>query len=268
MIVTRRRWLVALAAVSAWLTAAPSVPVLWQPVELAGEWAPYRGARMETVDVNKPNGRVHRFTGTDPDYGGGRIVVTPRGGFGNRVRLSITYRVLEGGPVRVYAGPNTWAQTAAVLKSREWETAVVELGLPYDFHLVLHLAQFGSPAAFEVAKIKTLVRPPAGPLSEARLGPVDVAVDAYAPSDPALALELRGETTPVVLATADRSYHIRFAGNADSHARQGLGPLPAGTRLTLECRARVDAGQKATVGLRLNTDTLADAGTDGVEWGG
>ncbi|MFH1921491.1 MAG: hypothetical protein ABIP48_16625 [Planctomycetota bacterium] len=135
------------------------------------------------------------MTVAENELGGFSLAATPRGGMGNRVRMTVTYRVVSGSPVSIHVGPNTLNQLAGVLASRQWETATMEVGLLSDFHLVVHAIQRAPDGVFEVADFKVEARAPSNPLGPARLGIVDVAMDGRSPSDPALTMRRSGNTS-------------------------------------------------------------------------
>ena len=243
------------ATIGLWLAvcAAAAGGADWTPVPYTDgdmrspdtkHWQPYRGSHLDKVPGGPGTGRVLRVTVRDKHYGGLRILASPRGGMGNRVRVTLTYRVVSGGPVAVHAGPNTWDQLAGVLASPKWETAIMELGLLFDFHLVLHVAQSAPTGVFELAALAVAAR-------KGDRRRVDVAIRSDSPSQPGVALARRGQPAPTIERVAhggavDPAYHLTCAGNGYVH--QGLGQLPAGTRLTLECQCRVAPGVHAVAG--------------------
>jgi len=233
-----------------------SVPDADMQAEDVKAWQAYRGAELSKVAGPAPGRRVLRVAVPANRYGGLRIEVTPRGGFGSRVRITLRYRVVSGKPVTVHAGPNTWNQIAAVLTSRDWETATMEAGLVSDYHLVLHVAQPAPDGVFEVAAL-TVRAAPAAPGVRERLGPVDVAVQAVVPDNPAACLDLMG-APPASVTLAEESdaaevvYRIATAPQArpgQAALRQGLGHLPAGTHIRFECRCRAAPGARIVAGL-------------------
>ncbi len=236
-------------------------------------WRPYRGAELSKVECPTSAGRVMQVTVKDKEFGGLIIQATPRGGFGNRVRVTVRYRVVQGGPVTVYAGPNTWNQTAAVLTSRDWETAVMEVGLLSDFHLVLHIVQDAPDGAFEISNVKVAARAAERGVREG-LGPVDVAVQAHVPSNPSAAFRLWGNPPPTLNSEPidDATFPaIRFTTNAKVDAQgcragQLLGALPAGSDIKVTCRCRVSSGKRGVLGLGLGGNTVARTEVLGEQW--
>ncbi|MBC8868986.1 MAG: hypothetical protein H8E44_06185 [Planctomycetes bacterium] len=239
----------------------------------AGAWRPYRGAEVSKVEQPDTGRRVLRVSVMGNDFGGLMIQATPRGGFGKRVRATLRYRVVQGGPVTIHAGPNTWNQVAAVLTSRDWETAVVEVGLLSDFHLVLHVVQAAPGGVFEISNLQVAAYAPEQGVREG-LGPVDVAVCANVPSNPSAVFRLRGSPVPTLTSevASDAIFpEIRMttAGDADANAcrvGQLLGALPAGSDVTITCRCRVAPGKRGVLGLSLGNNTLARAETAAEQW--
>lgn len=229
-------------------------------------WRPYRGSKLEKIANAWQSRQVLRVTVTDRNYGGLRAQVTPRGGLGNRVRIELTYRVLAGGPVTVWAGPNTWNQSAGALASQEWESAVMELGLLSDFHLVLHLSQSGT-GVFELADLKVLAQ-------KGRRERVDVAIDSSSPSQPGTAFQVRGTPAPAMARAeeegdSDSILHVKMPGKAQAQGRyllQGLGQLPAGTRVTLAGRYRVAVNTDVSLGLMARGKPIAEEELSQTEW--
>ena len=222
--------------------------------EDTGPWRAYRRATLSKVTDPKLGRRVLRVAVHDGRFGGMRLEATPRGGFGNRVRLELRYRVVSGQPVTIYTGPNNWNQAAAMLTNREWETVTVEVGLLTDFHLVLHVVQPGPEGMFELAALRISARA-AGQAVRERLGPVDVAVHASSPSDPAVAFQLKGQPPPKLAYSAEESAILvdmaQQAAPGAASMNQALGYMPAGTRLKLICRCRAAQGVASVVGIRL-----------------
>lgn len=254
----------------------------WQSAPLAdGEippsdaelWRPYRGAKLEKVSGGPGGKNVLRVTVAENEQGGFSLVATPRGGMGNRVRTTVTYRVVSGSPVSIYVGPNTLNQLAGVLKSREWETATMEVGVLTDFHLVVHAIQRAPDGVFELADFKLEARAPSHPLGPARVGVVDVAMDGQSASDPALAMRRSGNPSLEVDRVSEdgisgSTYHITAAKDGAGRGRlfQGLGALPAGAQVTLRCRGRVTPGGKAIIGLESGAEILARDEVTAPEW--
>lgn len=244
---------------------------MWTPDDT--NWRSYRGATLERVPDGLDGQSVLRVTVADDEMGGFSLTATPRGGMGNRVRIRITYRVVSGSPVSVYVGPNTLNQLAGVLASREWETATVEVGLLSDFHLVIHAIQRAPDGIFEVAELKVEAQTPRKPLSPSRLGVVDVVMDSYSASDPALAMRRSGSQSLQVERTqevgvAGSCYRITAAQGSSGQAGlfQGLGHLPAGSQITVQIRGRVTAGSRAIFGLRFGNEILAREAITATKW--
>jgi hypothetical protein len=249
-------------------------PPVWHPVPHddhdmqapdANAWRSYRGAELSKVVDAPSDRRVLHVSAGSSDFGGVATQVTPRGGFGSRVRVALRYRVVHGGPVVVYAGPNTWNQVAAVLTGRDWETAVMEVGLLSDFHLVLHLVQDGPGGEFEIASLDVAVRS-AGPGVRDALGPVDVAVRALVPSNPSAAFRLLGSRPPTLRCEPAGDAVCVTTHGPDQRAAQLLGALPAGSEIALVCRCRASEGDGAVVELGLRDETLASARIAGPHW--
>jgi hypothetical protein len=227
----------------------------WQPVLVADAgqdlndstgWVPYRGATVTAGDTATAI-RVQ----TRPDSLGGVFrAISPRGGFGNRVRVSLRHRVLSGEAVTVWAGPNTWNQVAAVLASPSWQQVRFEVGLPHDFPLVLHIVQ-PAGGGFELADLQVGARG-AAPEVRRHLGPVEVTVSALEGGDLGRLFGLSGTPSG---AGADRV-----------PLRQSLGVLPAGSRLQLQGRIRAEAPQPLAAGLRRGSTVLASAPLRNAEW--
>jgi len=88
----------------------------WEPVPMPDgdmhsrmpeAWREYRGAVLE--DVVAADGRkALRVNVAKTGLGGLSVTATPRGGMGNRVRLTFTYRIVSGSPLSVFVGPNTF----------------------------------------------------------------------------------------------------------------------------------------------------------------
>ncbi len=254
----------------------------WHPVPLDDQdmkapdtsaWRPYRGAELSKVESPETAGRVMRVSVKDGEYGGLIVQATPRGGFGNRVRVTLRYRVVQGGPVKVYVGPNTWNQTAAVLTSRDWETAVMEVGLLSDFHLVLHIVQDAPDGVFEISNVKVAARAAERGVREG-LGPVDVAVQAHVPSNPSAAFRLWGNPPPtlnfeLIDDAVFPAIRLTTADNVDARgcrAGQLLGALPAGSDIKVTCRCRVSAGKRGELGLGLGGNMLVRTEVVGEQW--
>jgi predicted amidohydrolase len=248
----------------------------WEPVALpdgdlqaqkAGSFQPYGGAVL--AEAAGPDGRkALRATVAKSGQGGLSITATPRGGMGNRVRLTITYRVTSGAPVSVFVGPNTFNQLGGRLASRQWETATLELGLLSDFHLIVHIVQPG-PGVFELAEFKVEARKPEKPLSPARIGTVDVALEGHSPSDSAFGLERVGNPLPRVEWKRDQgvmAYCVTISKGTDGRIVQGMGNLPAGTRISLQCWVRVTEGGPIMFGLQSDGQPLAAKVTTASDW--
>lgn len=113
------------------LAASALLASEWQSVPLAdgdilspdaGLWRPYRGAKLEKVSSGPGGTNVLRVTVAENEQGGFSLIATPRGGMGNRVRMTVTYRVVSGSPVSIYVGtstppPGDWLRQHVVLHS-------------------------------------------------------------------------------------------------------------------------------------------------------
>ena len=229
----------------------------WQAVELApfsvGDasamtWRAYRGSELTVAAGARPGQDVLQVA-VKQQFGGLRVEATPRGGMGNRVRMSLTYRVPSGAPVTLYVGPNSWSQTVGHLTSSDWETVTFETGLLYDLECVLHLSQGEPLGVFEIAELT--VEAAAGRGRRAL-----VSVDARSPAAAMLAYQQEGAPPPQLTRqpVEGGSDMFRVAvpehRSAQSILTQGLGALPAGTLLTFTCRCKTEGDVSAAFGFR------------------
>ena len=239
-----------------WL-AAPTAAAAWVDLPLpdadmgapdAKAWRSYRESELTKVEADVGSGRALRVA-VKSRGGGLRLETTPRGGLGNCVRLTVTYRVLSGGGVDFQVGPNTFNQCPGRLKSRSWETVTVDTGLIYDFLQVLHLSQSSPPGLFEIAGFRVQFQP------GARRGPgprrAIVSMDGWSPSDPLWCFSRGGNVAATATQDAETSAverRVVIDGAAPGVLRQYLGVLPAGTRLALRGRCRIVRGNGVSIG--------------------
>ncbi len=237
------------------------------------DWGAYRQA--EVTPMQTPGGApaVH-VANADPRFGGVRITISPRGGLGNRMCVELEARVLSGPPVTVYVGPNSWNQVGAVLASPEWQPVAFEIGLLSDAPTVLHIAQPGPEGAFELGGLRVFVQAPDDPQVPADLGPIDLAVIGHVGGEVTPLFVSTGQPAPTLTSPEPRdlaSPSWRFsapapAGEAAPSLRQGLGALPAGTRLRIEALCRVVEGGPGRLSLLWNGAEGASAEVAGSEW--
>jgi len=268
----------------AWLTMSACAIIAqddWVPVPLAdadvavadpAAWKSYRGAQLSPVTAPDGEPGLH-VVASDPSYAGLRIDIAPRGGLGNRVRVELQARLISGPPVNVFVGPNSFNQVGAMITSADWQPVRFEIGLLWDAPTVLHIAQPGPGGEFEMSGLSVSVR---GTTPEVRagLGPVDVAVAGQVGGDPSAVFFAQGAPAPT-LALEDgadgRIYRLTAVATAagpPAGFAQGLGSLPAGTRLELRGRARIAAENSGAgaIALRLRGEECARAEVSATDW--
>lgn len=249
----------------------------WVPVPLAdadvpvadpAAWKSYRGAQLSPITAPDGSPGLHVSAG-DPQYAGLRIDVAPRGGLGNRVRVELQARLISGPPVGVQVGPNSFNQVGAMIANTDWQPVRFEIGLLWDAPTVLHIAQPGPGGEFEIAGLSVAALG-AEPGVRVALGPVDVAIAGEAGGDPSPLFVAEGNPAPTLSLDADGAYHLAAAATIEgppAGCAQGVGSLPAGTRLELRGRARVAEGSGAgALALRVRGEERARAEVAGGDW--